>query len=786
MLPQSMSSPAAPFSAGPTGDKRIPPMGGASGIGQPGAFPSMMFPPGMSGMPNMGGMGPMGGMAGPVPGGMGGAMGGVPAMPMGGMGMPGFPMGGMPMSAMSFGMRARFSVKEQEFEKGLFVEDFEETVTGEMLYKHFNNIKPVSIIKFPTGHTRHSKKFAFVYFRTPEDAKEVKLLIDADCDQEEKAIANKVPQAELNKLPKRHRILKKPIRVSFLAVNKTSKLMLKPKQADGPEGYFSSKNLEKEIKRILGPFPDYKLNKIVVPKHPKDEQKNLDYARVFFDLRQHNTIDDIKELLEKDNDFSKHVEVMEFVPPPKYSNMLYINNFLKKGESSKGLELEMKDFFSKLNGAWEIESVYLDDYKKEGDKDSDIRAWGYITFADKQMCKEAHELLKTQKPKFRGNRIFANIKNEVDPRAVVIYKLKSTITQDQLDDFFNRVAANSKKIAPAPVEGEDKPKDTEERKIFDFYSVCIVEPTKFVHNTTKENVEVPRRAIISFVDPVEKPERILELCGEIEALPEYKNYFDSDGIQLGKLQYTAKPFRLMGHLEESSRYQREGAEYSNTHYVKHAFSDKPNKFDRERKNLVDRPERVQNSHIQKNFQQRRAPVKTGYTPIMNMPRLPAKMGGAFPGAHPGMPRPAGMGPRQNIPFTGMMPPSLAPTGMGAPISGSNPMAGSMAGRPPSKPNVPPTGVVGMPMPSNMNPLTQMSFASGMRPPGNPMGMNPMMGNPMMGNPMMNPMGASKTGLPSNPMANPMGNPMMNPMMGKPFPTPSFPAADKKPTGESDK
>jgi hypothetical protein len=89
-----------------------------------------------------------------------------------------------------------------------------------MLFKHFNDIKPVSIIKFPKTKQRFSKKFAFVYFRTAEDAQEVKDVIEKDCEAEEKAIAAKAPQAELDKLKSRHRILKKVIRVSSLAVNR--------------------------------------------------------------------------------------------------------------------------------------------------------------------------------------------------------------------------------------------------------------------------------------------------------------------------------------------------------------------------------------------------------------------------------------------------------------------------------------------------------------------------------------------------------------------------------------
>ena len=146
-------------------------MGGAPMMGQPGAFPPgmPMFPPGMT---------PMSGIAGPMPAGMPGMSGmmmGMPqGLPMGGMTMNNFPMGGLSMSQFGIPRGARLSVKEHEFEKGLFVEDFEETVTGEMLFKHFNQIKPVSIIKFPTNFNRHSQKIAFVYFRTAEDAKEVR------------------------------------------------------------------------------------------------------------------------------------------------------------------------------------------------------------------------------------------------------------------------------------------------------------------------------------------------------------------------------------------------------------------------------------------------------------------------------------------------------------------------------------------------------------------------------------------------------------------------------------
>ncbi len=100
-----------------------------------------------------------------------------------------------------------------------------------MVYKHFNSIKPVSVIKFPTTKQGHSKKFAFVYFKSLEDANEVKAAIERDRDAEEKAIKEGASAAELSKLGKKHKIVKKAIKVSPLAVNESSKLMLKPKLA---------------------------------------------------------------------------------------------------------------------------------------------------------------------------------------------------------------------------------------------------------------------------------------------------------------------------------------------------------------------------------------------------------------------------------------------------------------------------------------------------------------------------------------------------------------------------
>jgi hypothetical protein len=157
-----MASVPLTFSSNPRSDKRSPPYGGAPMMEQSNPFSSsmmQMFPPGM---------GNMNGTAGPF---HGGPM--TSGMPMGGMSM-----GAMSMSSMShYDTRGKNQIKQQEFSKGIFIEDFERSVTGEMVYKHFNDIKPVSIIKFPTNKLRLNKGMAFVYFKTAEDAQEVMNII---------------------------------------------------------------------------------------------------------------------------------------------------------------------------------------------------------------------------------------------------------------------------------------------------------------------------------------------------------------------------------------------------------------------------------------------------------------------------------------------------------------------------------------------------------------------------------------------------------------------------------
>jgi len=59
-------------------------------------------------------------------------------------------------------------------------------------------------------------------------------------------------------------------------------------------------------------------------------------------------------------------------------------------------------------------------------------------------------MLKSLNITFKGNVLFANIRNQVDPRAVIIYNLKADVTQKDVDALFKKVSENSQKLMPLP------------------------------------------------------------------------------------------------------------------------------------------------------------------------------------------------------------------------------------------------------------------------------------------------------------------------------------------------
>lgn len=273
---------------------------------------------------------------------------------------------------------------------------------------------------------------------------------------------------------------------------------------------------------MLAGSPEYRLNKVVIPNDPKDPKKQLEYGRAFFDLSELKLVDNIKEALEADPVFSKHIEVQNYTQQTANPNMLFIKGFTKKGESSKGLEGEMKEFFEKLNPGTEVCSVYLRDY--EGDEGG---AWGYVTFGTGDQCRAAHRKLRDLKTSFRGNTIFSNVKNMFDPRVVIISNLKPTATKQQVESFLNKIAASSKKVPQAE---ESKEEPAAENRIFEYYDTNILPSKKIVGYGGKE-VEVPYRVVVVFKNRLKK-ELLDELLGEIRGLPEHKELFDSDLIRV--------------------------------------------------------------------------------------------------------------------------------------------------------------------------------------------------------------------------------------------------------------
>ena len=63
--------------------------------------------------------------------------------------------------------------KRREFAKGVYVSGFEKTLTVTMLQKYFSEVKTVNGIKLPMTKFNENKGFAFIYFNSEDDAKEV-------------------------------------------------------------------------------------------------------------------------------------------------------------------------------------------------------------------------------------------------------------------------------------------------------------------------------------------------------------------------------------------------------------------------------------------------------------------------------------------------------------------------------------------------------------------------------------------------------------------------------------
>jgi len=69
------------------------------------------------------------------------------------------------------------SLKINEFKRAVFVSGFEPSLTAAMLQEHFK-IKPIDGLKLPMSKFNENKGFAFVYYKSADDATYVKEKLD--------------------------------------------------------------------------------------------------------------------------------------------------------------------------------------------------------------------------------------------------------------------------------------------------------------------------------------------------------------------------------------------------------------------------------------------------------------------------------------------------------------------------------------------------------------------------------------------------------------------------------
>ena len=66
-----------------------------------------------------------------------------------------------------------------------------------------------------------------------------------------------------------------------------------------------------------------------------------------------------------------------------------------------------------------IQSIFIQD-----NTETNRGACGFVCFQNKEDARKAYDELKPLTKKFRGNIIYANLRNTIDDRSVIIYELK--------------------------------------------------------------------------------------------------------------------------------------------------------------------------------------------------------------------------------------------------------------------------------------------------------------------------------------------------------------------------
>lgn len=95
--------------------------------------------------------------------------------------------------------RSKLLIK-RHYSCGLYVSGFEKTLTLAMINEHFK-IKPIDAIKFPKTKFNENKGFAFIYYKTEDDAKYVKKELDHSVILKDKIrICRMVDPGEISKM----------------------------------------------------------------------------------------------------------------------------------------------------------------------------------------------------------------------------------------------------------------------------------------------------------------------------------------------------------------------------------------------------------------------------------------------------------------------------------------------------------------------------------------------------------------------------------------------------------
>lgn len=598
------------------------------------------------------------------------------------------------------------SMKVNEFKRAVFVSGFEPSMTAIMLLEHFK-IKPIDGLKLPMSKFENNKGYAFIYYKSADDAAYVKEKLDHTV------------------------ILRNEIRVTKACVaNNLSKIMIKLKTNglneqeinDVKARFFNEKALENEISKIIQSLNTdlIEVNKVIIPKSKNAPHNRLNYARCFFyisDARRakgilRNTavlptpgsgsqedgkepykfvLEKIVEKLNENPDFSKHAKAEVYVySETKKSSVVHLKNIaIKPDEDLSVTKKELQELISNQNKQWNIKDCYVGRF-------NGTTGWATLSFETHEEAKQVYEFFKNNDTKFRDQAIYGNLTNTVDERTVVISPVKPEVTEALMRQFLNRLAESSPKV--------DGTNEAKGRK-YDFVSFNILDETTIVDIGNGKYIPIykteelkswhrihhklPRRVVVHFKNDI--PDREMNtLNSDVKLASENANIFDLTTITT---KHALKGNHPKGHIDRHTGL-----------YVKHHNLPKE-KRDREAPRMTRNPRTEPRRPEAAMYNRPQRPGPPRFNGVPNMPRK--DMGPNFSRGHPQMGnRPMGSIPTMGgnrpvgnipVPVMGMQPPQMGqipkmgmvppPMGMVPPMGMAPPMGGM----------VPPMGAPGMGM-----------------------------------------------------------------------------------------